>query len=87
MVTVALDPPLGALGTVALSAIHGRSRIRFSRKYPDRADYERLAAEVVAGRVRPTICRRYSLADAPAAYRDAMKGGVRGKILIEVVRS
>lgn len=85
MVAVALDPALPGLLSIVTSWVRGGRRIRFSRQYPGRAEYDALAAVVAAGRARPVIDQRYRLEDVAAAYRAAQAGGTRGKHLIEVV--
>jgi NADPH:quinone reductase-like Zn-dependent oxidoreductase len=45
---------------------------------------ERLAALADAGKLRPVIDRRTTLADVPAAIRDLEAGRVRGKVVVAV---
>jgi len=83
MVAVTADPLLPGLVGIALSAVHGRRRIRFSQHNPDRADFDDLTAAIAENRLRPTIGHHYTLDEAPQAYAAALRGGMRGKILIE----
>ena len=50
---------------------------------PTRATLDRLAADVVTGRLRLPISRTYDLADAPQALED-FTGGTLGKFAIRV---
>jgi NADPH:quinone reductase-like Zn-dependent oxidoreductase len=50
---------------------------------PQRATLDRLAADVVSGRVRVPISRTYELADAPRALAD-FTGGTLGKLAVSV---
>ena len=84
MVAVALDPALRGALSVGVSRVHGSRQIHFSRQYPGPAEYDALAEALAAGRCRPLIAARYRLDDVADAYRAAERGGVRGKVLIQV---
>jgi NADPH:quinone reductase-like Zn-dependent oxidoreductase len=84
MVTVAADPLLRGLATIAASAIHGTRRIRFSQHDPTAQDFAELSTALGSGRLRPVIGARFALTEAGPAYAAVQDGGGRGKVLIVV---
>ncbi len=84
MVTIALDPPLRALGTVLASTIFGSRRIRFFSGNPRRALLTDLAGYVRRGALRPVIDSVYPLDGIAAAHRSAESRGGRGKRVVKM---
>jgi NADPH:quinone reductase-like Zn-dependent oxidoreductase len=58
--------------------------VRFFSGNPRRRDLDRLAALVVSGSVRPVVDRTFALSDIAGAHRALERGGVRGKIVVEI---
>lgn len=86
MVTIALDPPLRALGVVLASTVFGSRRIRFFSGNPRRALLTDLAGYVGRGALRPVIDSVYPLEELAAAHRSAESRGGRGKRVIALRR-
>lgn len=84
MVTVAAEPLVRGLATIAVSSIHGARRIRFSQHDPTARDFADLGAALGSGRLRPVVGARFALAGARSAYAAVQDGGGRGKVLIVV---
>ncbi|WP_040767071.1 NAD(P)-dependent alcohol dehydrogenase [Tsukamurella sp. 1534] len=86
MVAVRFDTarPVRALGGIAMSGVHGTSRIRFFRGRPERALLDELARMADAGDLRPVVGAAYELADVAQAHRRFESGGVRGKVVVTV---
>jgi NADPH:quinone reductase-like Zn-dependent oxidoreductase len=86
MVTIAFDlaRPVRSLGYLALSARHGRGRVRAFSGNPKRADFDDLARHVTEGKLGPAVDEVFSLADTAAAHRALEAGGVRGKYVVRV---
>lgn len=84
IVTVALDPERTAttLGIIAVSAVHGRGRIRFFSGNPKRPLLDDLARHVEQGTLRPTVDTVFPLEDIAAAHQALADGGVQGKYVI-----
>ena len=82
MVTIALDPPLHALGTVLASTIRGSRRIRFFSGDPKRALLMDLARYVEDGALRAVIDSVYPLEEIAAAHRSVESRGGRGKRIV-----
>ncbi|GAB3477156.1 NAD(P)-dependent alcohol dehydrogenase [Nocardiopsis coralliicola] len=79
-----LDRMGRSLGTIAASALRGRSRIRFFSGNPRRAAFEELTRLTETGALRPLVDRVFPLSDAAGAHRALEAGGVRGKFVIDV---
>jgi NADPH:quinone reductase-like Zn-dependent oxidoreductase len=86
MVTLAfdLDRLASSLGSIAGSAIHGRSRIRFFSGNPQRPLFDTLADHVTRSGLRPAVDRVFSLDGTADAHRALEAGGVRGKFVVRV---
>ncbi|MBE8516201.1 NAD(P)-dependent alcohol dehydrogenase [Amycolatopsis sp. H6(2020)] len=86
MVTIAFDPArlVRSLGYLALSARHGRGRVRAFSGNPKRAEFDDLARHVTEGKLGPAVDEVFSLADTAAAHRALEAGGVRGKYVVRV---
>ncbi|MEU7788843.1 NAD(P)-dependent alcohol dehydrogenase [Amycolatopsis sp. NPDC049159] len=86
MVTIAFDltRAVTSLGYLAVSAIHGRSRVRAFSGNPKRPEFDDLARHVTEGNLRPAVDRVFSLAETAAAHRALEAGGVRGKYVVRV---
>jgi NADPH:quinone reductase-like Zn-dependent oxidoreductase len=86
MVTLAfdLDRLPSSLGSIAGSAIHGRSRIRFFSGNPQRPLFDTLADHVTRSGLRPAVDRVFSLDGTADAHRALEAGGVRGKFVVRV---
>lgn len=86
MVTIAFDPgrPVTSLGYIAVSALHGRGRVRFFSGDPRQADFDVLARHVAEGALRPVVDRVFPLEETAAAHRALEAGGVRGKYVVRV---
>ncbi|MEW2134227.1 NAD(P)-dependent alcohol dehydrogenase [Streptomyces sp. NPDC005435] len=86
MVTIAFDlsRPVASLSSVAASAVHGRSRIRFFSGNPRRALLDDIARHVLRGELRPMVDAVYPLAAVADAHRALEAGGVRGKFVVRV---
>jgi len=87
MVTIALDPPLRALGIVIASTIFGPRRIRPLEGNPKRALLMDLARYVEGGTLHAVIDSVYSLDEIVAAHRSAERRGGRGKRVITMHES
>lgn len=84
MVTIALEPPLRALGTIVASTIFGARRIRFFEGNPKRELFADLARHVERGALRPVIDSVYTLDEIAEAHRAAETRGGRGKRVIKL---
>ncbi|GGQ93502.1 NAD(P)-dependent alcohol dehydrogenase [Streptomyces althioticus] len=86
MVTIAFDlgRPVTSLGYIAVSALHGRGRVRFFSGDPRQADFDVLARHVAEGALRPVVDRVFPLEETAAAHRALEAGGVRGKYVVRV---
>ncbi|MFE0268521.1 NAD(P)-dependent alcohol dehydrogenase [Nocardiopsis alba] len=86
MVAIAFDlsRPVGSLGGIALSAVHGRGRVRFFSGDPRRKDFDDLARHVVEGSLVPAVDTVFSLEETAEAHRALESGGVRGKYVVRV---
>ncbi|MFJ9778796.1 NAD(P)-dependent alcohol dehydrogenase [Amycolatopsis sp. NPDC101161] len=86
MVTIAFDltRPVRSLGYLAVSARHGRGRVRAFSGNPRRTDFDDLARHVTEGQLAPAVDRVFPLAETAAAHRALEAGGVRGKYVVRV---
>ena len=84
MVTIALDPPLRALGTVLASTVFVAQRIRFFSGNPKRDLLTDLARYVERGALRAVIDSVYPLDAIAAAHRSAESRGGRGKRVVKM---
>jgi 2-desacetyl-2-hydroxyethyl bacteriochlorophyllide A dehydrogenase len=82
MVTVGLSA--SALAAIALSTVHGSRRIRTFSANPDSALLEDLAEYVASGALRPVVSSVFPLADIAAAQEAFGRGGILGKLVIDV---
>ncbi|MFE5602471.1 NAD(P)-dependent alcohol dehydrogenase [Streptomyces coelicoflavus] len=86
MVAVApdLDRPLGWLGTVLGSVVHGKGRIRFFSGNPDGALLAEAARLAERGDIVPVVDTVHPLDGVADAQRALAAGGVRGKHVVRV---
>ncbi len=86
MVTIAfdLDRIVRSLGYLALHAARPRRWVRAFSGNPTAPLLAELGRWVATGAVRPQVDRVFPLADIAAAHRALERGGVRGKIVVEV---
>ncbi|MEO3744806.1 NAD(P)-dependent alcohol dehydrogenase [Plantactinospora sp. B5E13] len=86
MVAIAfdLDRPFRSLGYLAASAPRRRRWVRFFSGNPTAPLFAELGHQVATGAIRPQVDRVFPLAEVAAAHRALERGGVRGKIVIEV---
>ncbi|MGK3209239.1 NAD(P)-dependent alcohol dehydrogenase [Amycolatopsis sp. MEPSY49] len=86
MVTIAFDLTrlVRSLGYLAVSAVHGRRRVRAFSGNPKRADFDDLARHVTEGNLSPAVDGVFSLEETAAAHRALEAGGVRGKHVVRV---
>ncbi|MEU6241455.1 NAD(P)-dependent alcohol dehydrogenase [Streptomyces sp. NPDC047024] len=86
MVTIAFDlsRPVASLASIAASAVHGRSRVRFFSGNPQRGLLDDIAQHVLRGDLRPVVDTVYPLAAIADAHRALEAGGVRGKFVVRV---
>ncbi|NEB08207.1 NAD(P)-dependent alcohol dehydrogenase [Streptomyces coelicoflavus] len=86
MVAVApdLDRPLGWLGTVLGSVVHGKGRIRFFSGNPDGALLAEAARLAERGDIVPVVDTVHPLDGVADAQRALAVGGVRGKHVVRV---
>jgi NADPH:quinone reductase-like Zn-dependent oxidoreductase len=82
MVTIGLSAP--ALAAIALSTVHGSRRIRTFSANPDTALLRDLAGYVASGALRPVVSSVFPLADIAAAQEAFSRGGILGKLVIDV---
>ena len=82
MVTVGLSA--SALAAIGLSTIHGSRRIRSFSANPDTALLRDLAVHVVSGSLGPVVSSVFPLADIAAAQEAFSRGGILGKLVIDV---
>ncbi|MGV9341185.1 NAD(P)-dependent alcohol dehydrogenase [Streptomyces sp. NPDC003688] len=86
MVTIAFDlsRPIASLASIAASAVHGRSRVRFFSGNPQRGLLDDIAQHVLRGGLRPVVDTVYPLTAIADAHRALEAGGVRGKFVVRV---
>ncbi|MFD8912601.1 NAD(P)-dependent alcohol dehydrogenase [Streptomyces sp. NPDC059575] len=86
MVTIAFDlsRPVTSLASIAASAVHGRSRVRFFSGNPQRGLLDDIAQHVLRGDLRPVVDTVYPLTAIADAHRALEAGGVRGKFVVRV---
>lgn len=86
MVTIAFDLTrlVRSLGFIALSAVHGRARVRAFSGNPLRANFDDLARHVTEGKLVPSVDKVFPFAETAAAHRALEAGGVRGKYVVRV---
>lgn len=86
MVTIAFDlaRPVGSLGYIAASAVHGTGRVRFFSGNPTHEILAELARLTETGALRPAVQEVFPLADIAAAHHALEAGGVRGKIVVDI---
>ncbi|MEU4154181.1 NAD(P)-dependent alcohol dehydrogenase [Streptomyces sp. NPDC026659] len=86
MVTIAFDlsRPVASLASIAASAVHGRSRVRFFSGNPQRGLLDDIAQHVLRGDLRPVVDTAYPLTAIADAHRALEAGGVRGKFVVRV---
>ena len=78
-----LGPMTLLVGAMALARFQP-FQVRAPRSVPTTAVLERVAAMVVAGRLRPVVDRTFSLDDAAAAVRHVETEHARGKVVVTV---
>ncbi|HZI32376.1 MAG TPA: NADP-dependent oxidoreductase, partial [Candidatus Binatia bacterium] len=79
--------PGGKLVTVAAGGAHAdeqRVRDAFMLVRADRCQLKQIAALIDAGELRVSVAGVYPLAQAQAAYERASRGGMRGKVALQV---
>lgn len=76
------DHLVRSLATIAASAVHGRSRIRFFRGAPDAALLNEISEMADTGVLRPLVDESFPLSRVADAHRRLEQGGVRGKIVV-----
>jgi NADPH:quinone reductase-like Zn-dependent oxidoreductase len=86
MVAIAfdIDHPFRSLASVA---VHAPRRTRWLRAFsgsPTAALFAELGRWVESGAIRPYVDRVFPLADIAEAHRALERGGVRGKIVVEI---
>ncbi|WP_443698378.1 NAD(P)-dependent alcohol dehydrogenase [Pseudonocardia humida] len=86
MVAIAfdLDHPLRSLGFIAAHAPRRRRWVRFFSGNPTTPLLAELGRWVRSGALRPQVDRVFPLADIAGAHRALERGGVRGKIVVEL---
>jgi NADPH:quinone reductase-like Zn-dependent oxidoreductase len=86
MVTIAfdLDAPIRSLGYILLSTLHGRGRVRIFFGKADRRLLAELARAAEDELVRPVLAETYPLDRVADAHARLERGGVNGKIVIDV---
>jgi NADPH:quinone reductase-like Zn-dependent oxidoreductase len=57
---------------------------RFLRRRSDRQGFEKIAAWMAEGKLKPVIAREFALEDAKDAFVELKKGRVRGKLVVKV---
>lgn len=87
MVTIAFDLEnvVSSLGYIAVSTVHGRSRVRFFSGNPTRALLDDLGRHVTDKELSPAVDTVFPLEETAAAHRALEAGGVRGKYVVSVV--
>lgn len=81
--------PGGKLVTVAAGSAHAdeqRVRDAFMLVRADRCQLKQIAALIDAGDLRVSVAAVYSFDQARAAYERAQRGGIRGKVALQVTR-
>ncbi len=86
MVTIAFEPgrPVRSLGYIAANALRRRRWVRFFSGNPTTPLLAELGRWVTAGAIRPQVDRVFPLADIAAAHDALERGGVRGKIVVDL---
>ncbi|WP_410626657.1 NAD(P)-dependent alcohol dehydrogenase [Amycolatopsis sp. cmx-8-4] len=86
MVTIAFEPgrPVRSLGYIAANALRRRRWVRFFSGNPTTPLLAELGRWVAAGAIRPQVDRVFPLADIAAAHGALERGGVRGKIVVDL---
>jgi NADPH:quinone reductase-like Zn-dependent oxidoreductase len=83
-VYVASTHRMRVLLSAAIVGLFARGRVTVFAQHQSRADLDTLSELIEAGRVRPVIDRRYTLADVPRAFAEQGAGHARGRKIIEV---
>lgn len=86
MVTITFDfeHPVRSLGYIAANSIRRTRWIRIFSGSPRTPLFAELGRWVTSGAIRPQVDRAFPLSDIAGAHRALERGGVRGKIVIEV---
>jgi NADPH:quinone reductase-like Zn-dependent oxidoreductase len=86
MVTIAFDltRAVRSLGFIAVSAVHGRGRVRAFSGNPRRAQLDDLARHVTEGKLGPAVDEVFALEETAEAHRALEAGGVRGKYVVRI---
>lgn len=87
MVTIAFDVDriVRSLGYILFSRVHGPRRVRLFFGHPRRELFTELADLVDRGHVRPIVDEVYSLDRIAEAHARLERGGVRGKVVVDVL--
>lgn len=78
------DHMVRSLATIAASAIHGRSRIRFFRGAPDTELLDETSQMADTGALAPLVGETFPLSRVAEAHRRLEQGGVQGKIVVTI---
>ncbi|WP_260195960.1 NAD(P)-dependent alcohol dehydrogenase [Actinophytocola gossypii] len=79
-----LDRPVRSLSYIAAHAVRRSRWVRAFSGNPTTALLAELGRWVTSGAIRPVVDRVFPLADIAAAHRALERGGVRGKIVVEL---
>lgn len=87
MVAVAfdIDNLLTSLSYLLASTVFGRKRVRFFSGNPHADLFAELTRLTNSGAIRPVVDTVYPLADIAQAHKALETGGVRGKLVIQIV--
>lgn len=87
MVTIAfdIDRIARSLGYILFSSVHGSRRVRLFFGHPRRELFAELAGAIDRGELHPIVDEVYSLDQISDAHARLERGGVRGKVVLDVV--
>ncbi|WP_235940744.1 NAD(P)-dependent alcohol dehydrogenase [Paramicrobacterium fandaimingii] len=86
MITIAfdIDRPVRSLGYIAFSVIHASRRVRLFLGHPNGVLFATLAQAADAGHLKPVVDSVFPLERIAEAHARLERGGVRGKVVIDV---
>lgn len=86
MVTIApdIDRPIASVFYIALSTVHRGRRVRIFLGNPEATLLREVAVAAESGALRPVVHRSFGLMDIGAAHEMLERGGVEGKLVLNI---